>query len=99
MILPRLPRTPDITTATDLRANLRKHLTRVKQTNQPLFITTNGETDAILVSREVYDALHEQAEFEASLQMIKESMADIEAGRVYPAGEALRALAKRMGHA
>lgn len=92
-----LTRSTDITSASDLRANLRLHLDRLAQTNRPLFITTNGEPEAILLSKEVFDKLVEQAEHMENLRRLQQGEADAQAGRTFPAESALRELAAKLG--
>ena len=52
-----MARSTDITSLTEHRKNLRDHFRQVRETGRPLFITTNGETNAVVLSPEAYDAL------------------------------------------
>jgi prevent-host-death family protein len=90
-------RTSDITNLTEHRQNLRAHLNRVKRTGRPLYITTNGKPEAVVLSAKAYDHLAELAEVEATVAMAKRSDADIKSGRVRSADDAFRAIAKRSG--
>lgn len=92
-----MTRSTDITSFTDVRQNLRRHLQRVKRTGRPLYITTNGETDAVVLSPRAFDALIEQAELAKSLAMLDRSMEDVVAGRVRPMKTAVRDIAKDLG--
>src|SRR5688572_453644 len=90
-------RSTDITSVTDLRQGLRQHLDRVQATGRPLYITTNGETEAVLLSPKAYDNLLDQAERAELIAEIKRSEEDVKAGRTMDAREALRQIAKELG--
>lgn len=92
-----MTRTTDITSFTEHRQNLREHLNRIKETGRPLYVTTNGETEAVVLSAKAYDELADRADLAETLAMIRRSEADIKAGRVSDAREALRKIAKKHG--
>lgn len=92
-----MTRSSDITSFTDMRQNLRQHLTRVKRTGRPLYITTNGETEAIVLSPKAFDKLLDKAELAESLAVLDASTADIKAGRVRPLAQAVSDIAKELG--
>jgi PHD/YefM family antitoxin component YafN of YafNO toxin-antitoxin module len=58
-----------------------------------MFITTNGETEAVVLSPAAYDELMEAAERARSLKMLEQSLADIKAGRTQRARDALHDIA------
>lgn len=89
-------RSTDITSFTEHRQHLRDHLNQVRETGRPLFITTNGETDAVLLSPEAFDELAERAELAASLKTLDRSMEDIREGRVRPLEDAVREIAQKL---
>lgn len=90
-------RTSDITSFTDHRQNLREHLNRVKETGRPLYITTNGETEAVVLSAKAFDEMAERVEFAETLDMLRRSEEDINAGRTMDALEAIRQIARKHG--
>ncbi len=90
-------RSTDITSFTEHRQHLRDHLNQVRTTGRPLFITTNGETDAVLLSPEQFDQLAEKAELAESLEMIDRSMEEVRAGKGRPIKEAIQELADEFG--
>ena len=92
-----MARSTDITNFTEHRKHLRDHLTLVRETGRPLYITTNGETDAVVLSPEAYDELADKAELVESLAMIDRSLDDIRAGRTRPAKPALKKIAEELG--
>jgi len=89
-------RTTDITSFTDFRNHLRDHLDQRKTTSRPLFVTTNGEAEAVVLSPTAYDELMDQVELVKSLSLLDQSMDDIKAGRVRPAKAAIRQIAKQL---
>ena len=91
-----MARSTDITSLTEHRKNLRDHFRQVRETGRPLFITTNGETNAVVLSPEAYDALADKAELAESLAMIDRSMEDIRTGRTQPAKPALKKIADEL---
>lgn len=92
-----MTRSTDITNFTEHRQHLREHFEQIKETGRPLYITTNGETDAVVLSAEAYDALAEKAELVESLRMLDRSMEDIREGRTHPAKAALEKVAEKYG--
>jgi prevent-host-death family protein len=90
-------RSTDITSTSELRQNLREHLDRLKASGRPLYVTTNGETDAVVLSPSAFDDLVEKAELIDSLKSIDQSMEDYKAGRVRPFREAMQSIAREIG--
>jgi prevent-host-death family protein len=92
-----MTRTSDITSFTELRRNLREHIKRMRETGRPLFVTTNGETDAVLLSPEAFDTLIERAELAESMALVEASAEDIRRGRTSDLGDALKRVAEQLG--
>lgn len=92
-----MARTTDITSFTDHRKHLREHLDRVRESGRPMYITTNGQTDAVVLSPDAYDALADKAELVESLHLIERSMEEVREGRGQPFGDAIRAIAEELG--
>lgn len=90
-------RTEDITSVTDHRNHLKDHLRQVKATGRPMFITTNGQTEAVILSPAAYDKLAESAELAHSLAMFEQSQEDIKAGRTQMAKQAVDQIAAEFG--
>jgi prevent-host-death family protein len=89
-------RSSDITSFTDFRARLRNHLNRQKETGRPLFVTSNGETEAVVLSPSAYDELVSQGELVRSLELLDQSEKDIKEGRTETAKDAIRRIAKSL---
>ena len=92
-----MTRSSDITSFTEHRRHLRDHLRQIRETGRPLYVTTNGETDAVVLSPEAYDKLADKAELAESLAMIDRSTDDIREGRAQPAKPALKNIADELG--
>ena len=90
-------RSTDITSFTEHRRHLRAHLNQVRATGRPLFITTNGQAEAVVLSPETFDQLAEKAELAESLSMLDKSMEDIREGRTRPAKAAIVETAEKLG--
>lgn len=90
-------RTTDITSFTEHRQHLRDHLNQVRSTGRPLFVTTNGETDAVVLSPKAFDELAEKAELAESLQQLDRSMEDVHVGRGRELKAAVRDIAEDLG--
>lgn len=89
--------TDDITSFTEHRRHLRDHFQQIRDTGRPLFVTTNGETSAVVLSPETFDALIEKAELAESLEVIDRGMEDVKAGRGKPLKDAVREIAADLG--
>jgi len=92
-----MTRSADITSFTEHRKHLRDHLKQVRETGRPLYITTNGETDAVVLSSAAYDTLADKAELAESLAMIDCGVEDIAEGRTQAAKPALKKIADDLG--
>jgi len=92
-----MTRTTDITSFTEHRQNLRQHLNRLKSTGRPLYVTTNGETEAVVLSAKAYDELADRADLAEIVAMARRSEKDIKAGRVLSSRESRKIIAKKHG--
>jgi prevent-host-death family protein len=90
-------RTTDITSFTELRKNLRGQLDRVRGTGRPLFVTNNGQTEAVVLSPEAFDELQDLMELRDSLEAIRRSEEQFRQGQGVEAGAAIRDIAANHG--
>lgn len=81
----------------DARQNLREHLNRIRSTGRPLYVTSNGETEAIVLSPSVFDELLAKAELADSLAGIERGLADVRADRTQAYRESIREIAQEIG--
>jgi len=86
-----------IATFSDLRQNMRERLDRLKKTGRPLYVTSNGEPDAVVLSPRAFDELVEKAELVQSLADLDRGVADVKAGRVRDFREGVRQIAAKHG--
>ena len=68
-----------ITSSANLRNNYRKIANRCKETGEPVFLTTNGEGDLVLMSIEAYTDLITHRAIEKELMRIE---SEEKAGRI-----------------
>jgi PHD/YefM family antitoxin component YafN of YafNO toxin-antitoxin module len=91
-----MTRSSDIVSFSDFRSRLRDHLDQTKASGRPLFVTKNGQTEAVVLPPVIYDELMDQAELTESLSTLDRGMADVEAGRTSPAKAGLRRIADEL---
>lgn len=91
-----MTRSADYTTYSDFKLRLRDHLDQSRATGRPLYVTTDGKMEAVVLSPETFQAIVEQADLEESLAMLDRSMDDIKNGRVRPAKYAIRQIAAEL---
>ena len=75
---------PTIRPSADLRNNYNEISEFCHKYSEPVFITKNGKGDLAVMSIETYERLNGMEEL---YRLIDEGLADIEAGRTYPADE------------
>ena len=92
-----MARSTDITNFTEHRRHLRDHLRQVRETGRPLYVTSNGETAAVVLSPEAYDELADKAELAESLALLDRSADAIRKGRTRPVKAALKKVAVELG--
>lgn len=80
---------------TEARSTLSELLDEVADRQEHVVITRNGRPAAVVLSSEEYEALAETLEIledDETLAALRESEADVKAGRVYPVDEVRREL-------
>jgi antitoxin YefM len=80
---------------TEARATLSELLDEVTERHEHVVITRNGRPAGVVLSSEEYEALAETLDVlddEETLEALRESEADVRAGRVYPLDEVRREL-------
>lgn len=90
-------KTDDIQPLSEVRPRLTQHFQRIQETGRPLFVTSNGRTAAVMLSPAAYDELVAKAELMENLKAIDRGMADLKAGRVTEARQAMREIADELG--
>jgi len=92
-----MPRSEDITSITEHRRHLRRHLRQVRETGRPLYVTTNGRPGAVVLSPEAYDALASRAERGEGLARPERGGKDAAAGRARASRPVLERIADELG--
>lgn len=90
-----MKRSLDTTDLAEYQRNLRAHHERVNQSGKPLYVTADGEADAVVLSRKAFEELTDRADMGETLAMIDRSEADLQAGRVVEGDDALRQIAHK----
>lgn len=83
----------DIHSLSDFKRKTTDFLARMKKSGHPVVLTINGKAELVVQDAANYQRLLELAERAEMMEFLRESRADIEAGRTEPALEALERLA------
>jgi prevent-host-death family protein len=89
-----------IDSLTNFKRRTAEYLRQLHATGSPMVLTVNGKPEVVVQDAAAYQRLVEmaaKADREEAVAAIREGLADLEAGRVKPAGKALKALAKKYG--
>ena len=84
----------DIHSLSDFKRKTAQFRTRMKKTGNPVVLTINGKAEMIVQDAASYQRLLDRAERIEMMEFLRESRADMEAGRTKPAGEALEELGR-----
>ncbi|HKL85492.1 MAG TPA: type II toxin-antitoxin system prevent-host-death family antitoxin [Treponemataceae bacterium] len=90
--MPRTILTHNIVPLADFKARASEILNAQKEHKQPVVITQNGKTAAVLIPPEEYDFLTQQSSF---IRAIEKGLADSDAGNVIEQSEMAAELASR----
>src|SRR6516225_71249 len=85
----------DVNSLSDFKRKTSKFLDHLKKTGEPVILTVNGKAELIVQDAASYQRLLESAERIESLNFLRRSLEDIEAGRTRPMRKAIAALGKR----
>ena len=85
----------DVNSLSDFKRKTSKFLDRLKKTGEHVILTVNGKAELIVQDAASYQRLLESAEQIESLNFLRRSLEDIEAGRTRPMRKAIAALGKR----
>ena len=79
----------DINSLSNFKRNTPEFLRQLKKTGHPVVLTINGKAELIVQDTASYQKLVELAERAQRMEALRESVADMRAGRVVPAEEML----------
>ena len=85
----------DIHSLSDFKRKTTEFVARMKKSGHPVVLTVNGKAALVVQDAASYQRLLELAERAEMLDFLRESRADMEAGRAEPALAALERLAKK----
>jgi prevent-host-death family protein len=85
----------DIHSLSDFKRKTTEFMARMKRSGHPVVLTINGKAELVVQDAASYQRLLELAERAEMMEFLRESRADIEAGRTEPAFEAPERLAKK----
>jgi prevent-host-death family protein len=89
-----------IDSLTNFKRQTPAYLRKLHKTGSPIVLTINGKAEVVVQDAAAYQQLVERAERAdraEAVAAIREGLADVAAGRVKPARQALEALAKKYG--
>ena len=84
----------DIRSVSDLKRDTKGIFRHVRETGRPVVVTVNGKPDVVILDAAVYERRLKESNL---ARLIAEAEADVRAGRVRPAREALREIRRRAG--
>lgn len=85
----------DIHSLSDFKRKTPEFMARMKKNGHPVVLTINGKAELMVQDAASYQRLLELAERAEMIEFLRESRADIDAGRTEPAVAALERLAKK----
>src|SRR5437016_4721498 len=85
----------DIHSLSDFKRKTAEFLARMRESGRPVVLTVNGRAEFVVQDAAGYQRLLELAEQAEMMEFLRESRADIDAGRTEPALEALERLARK----
>jgi PHD/YefM family antitoxin component YafN of YafNO toxin-antitoxin module len=85
----------DIHSLSDFKRKTTEFMARMKKNGHPVILTINGKAELVVQDTVSYQRLLELAERAEMIEFLRDSRADIEAGRTEPAVVALERLGKK----
>jgi prevent-host-death family protein len=87
--------TRDIDSLSNFKRQTNTYLKRMKKTGEPLVLTVNGKAELVVQDAASYQRLLELASQVESLETLRKSLDEADAGNTVPMREAVEALGKR----
>lgn len=85
----------DIDSLSNFKRDTPRFLDRLKKNGAPVVLTINGKAELVVQDAKSYQRLLDAADQLESLESLRRSLEDVDAGRTVPARKALAALGKR----
>jgi prevent-host-death family protein len=84
----------DIDSLSNFKRNTAQYVARMKKTGRPVVLTINGKAELIVQDAASYQRLLDLVDRVESLEFLRQSLEDVDAGRTKPMREAIEALGK-----
>lgn len=68
---------------TDFLRNAKAHIAHLKETGKPEVLTVNGKAEVVVLDAASYQAMLDRLERVELIESLKQSLRDVEEGRVY----------------
>jgi prevent-host-death family protein len=85
----------DIDSLSNFKRETAKFVERLKESGQPVVLTINGKAELVVQDAASYQRLLNLAERIESLESLRQSLADADAGRTRPMRKAVKSLGSR----
>jgi len=85
----------DIDSLSNFKRKTPAYLTRMKKTGEPLVLTINGKAELVVQDAASYQRLLELTDRIESLEVLRKSLEDVDAGRTRPMRQAIESLGRR----
>ena len=82
---------------TDFLRNAKAHIARLKETGRPEVLTVNGRAEIVVLDAASYQAMIDQLDRVDLIESLKQSLREVEEGRVRPADEVFAELRTEYG--
>ena len=89
--------TSDTCELSEFRQNAPAHLDQLAQSGRVEVLTVDGQAKGVVMAPHVFDRLADQVEQAEITAALRRGLADLHAGRVRPAEQAIRQLAEELG--
>jgi prevent-host-death family protein len=86
--------TRDIDSLSNFKRDTSKFVEQMKETGRPVVLTINGKAELVVQDAESYQRLLNLAERIESLESLRQSLDDADAGRVRPMRQVVKSLGK-----
>jgi prevent-host-death family protein len=87
--------TRDIDSLSNFKRETAKFVERMKETGQPVVLTINGKAELVVQDAASYERLLSLAQRIESLESLRKSLEDADAGRTRPMRKAVKSLGSR----
>jgi len=85
----------DIHSLSDFQRNTKEHVTRLKETGQPIVLTVNGKAELVVLAAASFQKLTDQVERAEAIEGIRRGLEEGRAGKGRPVKEAMDAIRKK----